>query len=258
MGAIRNVCVAGVFAISASGFVGSAAQALTVTPGDSSIDLFAFSEIVTGGINATDSDFVSQSGTLNDLSASVSATALDGLSSLTTQANMSASFGDAGSGQVVVTDAGMSSNDVFDGNSQLFNGVGFSYEFTIDTEGLFSITVDNATDPNTTFAFGLNGINLEDLGNGVSGNAFTNVFNPADGSGSLTRTLAAGTYSMILKIGVDVQGGLGDRLAQFDSTIDWSVTDSLAPVPVPPAFALMGAAIFGLGALRLRRKLTQA
>ncbi|HBL14568.1 MAG TPA: hypothetical protein DD379_24900 [Cyanobacteria bacterium UBA11162] len=203
---------------------------------DSSLDLEATADA--GGELVTDTDFDSQGNTINPLNASVSAFAAFGTASVLSQAKASASWLNTSQGQVVFSDVGWETSNVFSGEATLFNGTDWTYTFFADTDGIFTLDYDVSASTDTTNDFGLNGFNF--IWSGFEGNTFFGL----NSSGTLTRTITAGdTFTVNINNQANIFGGLSTRQASMDGNFTWKIQTATVPEPS----SILG--ILALGAL---------
>jgi hypothetical protein len=213
------------------------ATATTATPISSSLELIASSNA--GGVLVEDTDAPSQGATLNQLSATVNASAANGAMSILTKGSAVATWQSGGAGQVVFTDIGWTTVDVVDplSHAHTNGGTDWTYTFTANTSGTFSLDYDVTRDPATTNDFGLNGFVFW-WAEGAGSLQLQNVlcFDPGSSTGceptatgTLTKSVVAGTtYTVRLENAANIFGALGSRTAFMSGTFDWSVT----PAPI--------------------------
>lgn len=216
----------------------------------SSVSMEANAKAGSGLPLATVSNSASQGATLNPLSTSASATsAVPGTDvSVTTQGSVAATWASANQGQVVFRSVGWISQDVgAGGEAYLHTGApDWSYSFTAESNGLFTLAYNISTDPSTTNDFGLNGfIFLDPAGTPH----YLDVYDlgPFPLSGSLsTPVLAGNSYTVSLDNSANIFGGLGTETSLMDATFNWSISS----VPEPGTLALFGLGALGLAARR--------
>ena len=206
------------------------ATATTATPVSSSLELIASSNA--GGVLAEDTDAPSQGATLNQLSATVNASAENGAMSVLTKGSAVATWQSGGAGQIVFTDIGWTIAGAQNSSHALmFGGTDWTYTFTANQSGTFSLDYDITLDPATTDNFGLNGIYFS-WAEGAGQLQQEQLLSPT-AEGTLTKSVVAGTtYTVRLENGANIFGPLGSRTAYMSGTFDWSVT------PTPPITVL--------------------
>ncbi|WP_262382333.1 PEP-CTERM sorting domain-containing protein [Microcystis aeruginosa] len=216
---------------------------------NSSLDLQATADA--GGGLVTDTDSYSQGNTINPLSASVSALATSGTASVLSKATATASWLNTSQGQVVFSDVGW---ETFSSNGQatLFGGTDWTYTFSSDTDGIFTLDYNIPVSTDTTSSFGLNGFNF--IWSGFEGGEFLNL----NSSGTLTRTITAGdTFTVNIKNQANIFfGGNLTRKAFMDGIFTWNIQTTTVPT-VPEPSTILGLLTLGtLGAAStLKRKL---
>jgi hypothetical protein len=209
------------------------ATATTATPVSSSLELIASSNA--GGVVVEDHpDAPSQGATLNQLSATVNASAVNGAMSILTKGSAVATWQSGGAGQVVFTDFGWNTVGVTDplSHAHTYSGTDWTYTFTANTSGAFNLDYDVTKDPANTDDFGLQGfVFWWAEGAGSLQLAGFLCFNPSPDSGceptatgTLTKSVVAGTtYTVRLENAANIFGALGSRTAFMSGTFDWSV-----------------------------------
>lgn len=216
----------------------------TAGPVSSSLSLQADSNAGAGTV--TDTDSQSQGATINTLSASVLALAVNGNASVQTSATGLATWTNPNVGQVVLSDVGWTAVNVGVGSAFLTSGLDYSYTFTADATGTFLLNYDiTATGSDT---FGLNGFNYDFSGNGA--------FFVVGTSGTITESVIAGnTYTLTLRNQANISGGLGTRDALMTGVFDFAAP---AGVPEPASIALLGAGALGLAGYSWRKRRSAA
>ena len=209
-------------------------------------------------------DNQSWTGTPSSLSANAVATGASDNGSTTTVYNHSAATwaADGNSGTVTVN-YGWSANThdvataVGTGSIDPLYGLAWSYTFTADTSGLFVMNasiVGTGSSPDPSVIYPMFGL----MGFDVIGTAFmplgVNSLDPTV-SGTITQWLDQGqTYTMILRNGGNVSGGLGVRDADLHAEFNWSLPGATNAVPETASslVLLLGglAAITGLARFR--------
>jgi len=223
---------------------GSFAEGSTI-PLSSTVLLGVTSDLRPGSVS--DVDTVSQAGTTNPLTATSSATATDGTTSIQTLASATATWSSSSAGSVMFTDVGWIVSNEFFGDARASDGIDWRYTFTATANGLFTLNWAITTDPRTTDPLGLNGFYFQ----------ISSVFGVTDldldTSGVLTRPLTAGnTYTVFIQNDAQISGGLGTRTAFMDAQFDWNITDaSVTAVPEPGTLSLLALGL-AAGVWRLR------
>jgi hypothetical protein len=218
----------------------------------STFNLSAFADADTSdGIDATDSFSDSQGATLNPYSHTVTATdtLASGSGIVTATSTASASWTDAGHGQVHISDTGWDLNS----NPEMFVALDtanapnlpvWSYTFAATSNGTFSMDYNVFA---TGQKFGLGGITIRWSGPGGD----LSLFNPIDptASGTFTRALTSGTnYTVSIEVqsNVLVAQEFNDS-ARLGADLDWKVQS----VPEPASLSILTLALFPC--LRRRR-----
>jgi hypothetical protein len=192
-----------------------------VTPLSSSLHLIASSDA--DGVLVEDTDDATQEATLNQISATVSALAENGEKSVLTRGSVVATWQSAKAGQVVFTDFGWTTVGVEASHAYMFSGTDWTYTFTANQSGTFSLQYDITLNPATTNEFGLNGFYLS-WAQGSDEPQVDHIFSLPD-NGTLAKSVVAGTrYTVRLRNGANIAGPLGSRTAYMSGTFDWSVT----------------------------------
>lgn len=211
-------------------------------------------------------DNQSWTGTPSSLNANAVATGTSDNGSTATTYNHSAATwaGDGNSGTVTV-DYGWSANThdvataVGTGSIDPLYALAWSYTFTADTSGLFVMNasiVGTGSSPDPSVIYPMFGL----MGFDIIGTAFmplgVNSIDPTV-SGTITQWLDQGqTYTMILRNGGNVSGGLGVRDANLHAEFNWSLPGATA---VPETASSVVLLLVGLAALtglaRVRRVL---
>jgi hypothetical protein len=202
------------------------ATATTVTPVSSSLQLIASSNA--GGVLVEDTDAPSQGATLNQLSATVNAFAENAEMSVLTKGSAVATWQSGGAGQIIFTDIGWTTVGAQDpSHAYMYGGTDWTYTFTANESGTFSLDYDNTLDPATTNDFGLNGFAFS-WAQGAGELQQEAFFSPT-AEGTLTKSVVAGTtYTARLENWANISGPLGSRTAYMSGTFNWSVT----PTPI--------------------------
>ncbi len=216
----------------------------------SSVSMEANAKAGTGLPLATVSNSASQGATLNPLSTSASATsAVPGTNvSVTTQGSVAATWASADQGQVVFSNLGWISQGVGAGGEAYLNtgAPDWSYSFTAESNGVFTLAYSISADAATTDEFGLNGFTFLDVA-GVTHYLTDFFLGPFPVAGSLSATVLAGnSYTVSLDNTANIFGPLGTRTSLMDATFNWSITS----VPEPGTLALFGLGALGLAARR--------
>ena len=138
----------------------------------------------------------------------------------------------------------------------------WSYTFTPDTSGLFVMNASivgtgSSSDPTVAYPmFGLEGFD-------IIGSAFIplglNSIDPTT-SGTVSQWVDAGsTYTMVLRNGGNLSGGLSEREAAVHAEFSWSLPGTSAAVPeTSGTLALLGLGLGGLGFASRQLRRTQA
>jgi len=219
------------------------------TPISSSLRLEADSDAGSGIVTDIDGD--SQGGTINPLSASVSALATSGNASVLSTAEGIATWFNSAQGEVNLFNIGWNTVEVSSGSAFLFNGLDWTYEFLADTTGLF--TLDYNVTGSGSDTFGLNGFNFS-----WSGPEGGNFF-PLDTSGTLTRAITAGnSYTVNIRNQANIFGGLSTRNARMDGAFNWRIDTATAAVPEPSsAWVTLAFGALGAGSLLKQKQKRQ-
>ena len=224
---------------------GSLAEGSTI-PLSSTLQLGVTSDMRPGSVS--DVDTASQAAATNPLTASASATATDGTTSIQTFASAMATWSSPSAGSVNFSDVGWITSNEFFGDARASDGIDFSYRFTTTTDSLFTLNWAISTDSRTTNSLGLNGF----LFNISSEFGVTHLV--LDTSGALTWSLAAGgPYTIFIQNNAQISGGLGTRTAFMDANFDWSITPTAATAPEPGTLLLLATGVAMVGR-RLRRR----
>ena len=247
------------------------AAAGLVTPVASALHMVANS-------NAGDADVISTDGgdqttTLQPLSATVSATAQNGNFSVTTEGHEVATWQDAANGQLTATGIGwVATADggvVTNAHALPFNGLDWSYTFTANVTGTFTLQYHNTVDEGTTNPFGLVGFvySWSDPAGSPTNQTLCSTC-----SGTINQSVVAGSkYTVILKNFANISGALGNmpgdpppnRIAHMSGTFNWSVTSVpiiglRAPLVAPSlSLAPSGAASVLTQSMTVRGKTTK-
>lgn len=211
------------------------------TPISSSLRLEANSNAGNGLITDIDED--SQNGTINPLNASVSALATSGNASVFTTAEGIATWLSSAQGKLNLLNIGWNTIDVNTGEAYLFNGLDWTYKFLADTTGFF--TLDYNITGSGSDIFGLNGFQF--LWSGSQNNEFL----PLNTSGTLIRAITAGnSYTVNIRNGANIGGGLDTRNASMDGTFNWKIDTAVTAVPESSsALALLAFGFLGVGSI---------
>lgn len=217
------------------------------SPISSTLSLQADASASPGPGLVTDTDSQSQGATINPLSASVLAQAINGNASVTATATGSATWTNPNIGQVVLSNIGWATSNVSVGAAFLHQGLDYSYTFTADATGTFTFNY-NVTWSGTD-DFGLNGFNYDFSGN----SAFLNLGT----SGTILESVIAGnTYTLTLRNQANISGGLGTRTAHMTGTFDFTAP-AAAEIPEPGTWAVFGLMGF-VGLVWMQRKVIAA
>ncbi len=214
------------------------------TPISSSLRLEADSDAGSGIVTDIDSD--SQGGTINPLSASVSALATSGNASVLSRSQGIATWFDSSRGEVNLFNIGWNTVGVSQGSAVLFNGLDWTYEFLADTTGLFTLDYDVTGSGSDTF--GLNGFNFS------WSEPESDDFFSLGTSSTITRAITAGnTYTVNIRNQANIFGGLGTRDARMDGAFNWRIDTTAVAVPESSS-ALVTLAFGALGAGSLLKR----
>ncbi|WP_135501081.1 VPLPA-CTERM sorting domain-containing protein [Roseovarius aestuariivivens] len=226
------------------------ASALTVTALDANVTSSAFVS-VSGGASASTSQTGTWTNPLDPLSAFTDVTTFTpGGAFANAGSTLSANFVSAAQGSFGIVDAGWtSSSDITPGSANLI-GSGFYYQFSLDDAARLTIDFDIFADAANTTSFGLQGVVLQELAPGVSGQNLANATDPSVTT-TLIYDLAAGVYEIDIDLVSNVSGGV-PKFSQFDGTIDWEI-EALNAVPLPAGMVLLLSGAFALYGLRRRK-----
>jgi hypothetical protein len=225
-----------------------------VTPLSSSLQLIASSDAA--GVLVEDTDASSQGATLDQLSATVSAFALNGEMSVLSEGSAVATWQSGGAGQVVFTDIGWTTVDAASpSHAFMLDGTDWTYSFIPNQSGTFSFDYDITLRDAEADNFGLNGFSFS-WAEGAGPLQLQQSFSPGT-SGTVTKSVVAGTtYTVRLENGANVFANVGSRTAYMSATFDWSVT--------PPPIILVqqsvrspSTVVAPLGAMQLQCKGTE-
>jgi hypothetical protein len=195
-----------------------------VTPVASSIQLIANANAGSGD-DVVNQDGMSQTTALQPLRATVTALSQIGDASVQSEGSEVATWHDAASGQLVVTGIGWTSvGALTNSHANTFSGgLDWTYTFTANVSGTFTLQYNLSVDEGTTNPFGLNGFVFSWADpNAPVPNQFLCV-DCASSSGTLTELLAAGTtYTVGLKNFANISGNLATRTTHMSGTFNWS------------------------------------
>lgn len=235
------------------------ADAFLLTPLDSSLQLGARSEA--GSAVVEDSDLDSQSGTVNQLTASVRALATSSDKSIVTMAEGAAEWLNSSQGSVNLSNIGWEIDGPVSGSTIV--GANWFYSFTAHENGTFLLDFDvRGFGTSSLNTFGLNGWIFE--WSGLEGNEeigdSTDAFPDFPISGTIKRTVQTGlTYTVGLRDrGANVAstslGGIsGVDSSKRSGVFEWRVSSTPEPTSIL-SFLALGT----LGASSaLKRKLKQ-
>ena len=170
-----------------------------------------------------------QSGTVNPLSVSVSALAtftpqVGPVASVLTTGDATATWVDANEGRVVFSNIGWDIDDVslgFAGMGGAFSDAFWTYTFTADRTGLFTLDFDVALESGDPFG-------LSEFKFLWSADAFS-VLLPLNTSGTITRDIIEGsTFTVEIDPQAGLSGELGNRAGKMTGTFDWSIITEIA------------------------------
>jgi hypothetical protein len=211
----------------------------TVYTINSSITLHAEANAGLGTI--TDDDSVGHTSSLNSLSASVLARAVNGSAAASSQSTASASWSSAGAGQYSVRTVFASDNLPYQSARVAAGGQGLVYEFYSDVAA--TLTVDYAVSFTGFYAYGMH-LYLERQAGGVR----LADYEFSTSSGRLVYAVNANqNYWMAFYDG----SNLNHFLPAFTSEMNGTFSYSIVPVPEPGTLALLG---LGGGIWLLRRR----
>jgi hypothetical protein len=188
------------------------------------------------GVLVQDVDGASQTTTLNQLSASVSALSVVGTTSVQTQNSAVATWINAASGSVAFTGVGWTisapSGSTTNNHAVISNTADWTYTFTATSSGNFTIQYAVTQDAGTTNAFGLNYFTSILIENDVLVDqqffAVPSTLGTVN-QGAVTRPVVAGrTYTVRLGNNANVHFGTYTETAHMSGTFDWSIS------PPPP------------------------
>lgn len=197
---------------------------------NSSLELIAQSNA--GGLTVTDTVFVSQGVTINQLGpVSVSALATAAAGSVLTTGTATATWLNPAAGQVTFDNLGWDIQNVETGFANVFTGSDWTYTFQADVNGFFTLNW-NVTGAGTD-TFGLNGFNF--VWSGAGGNDFLFL----NSAGTLTRPIVAGQqFTVNINNQANISGGVSTRTAFMDGVFDWQMD----MIPGPATLTLLGLA----------------
>jgi hypothetical protein len=237
---------------------------LDVTPVSSSLQLIASSQA--DGVLVGDTDEASQAAALDQLSVAVNALATNGDVSVETEGSAVATWQSAQAGQVVFSELGWTTvGAAGEGNhAVLFNGTDWTYTFTANRSGTFSLDYDVTIDQADPDDFGLQGFTFS-WAEGTGGLQFQRFFcvNPSRSescepttTGTVTKSVVAGTqYTVRVENAANVFGPF-TRTEYMSATFDWSITP--APIIlVQQSVRSPSTVVAPLGAMQLQCKGTE-
>ena len=229
----------------------SAASAATVTAVSANATVETLARI--GVVEDTDAQSAGFVGaTVSDFSASALASVADNAGSLDTLGTMNATFVDAASGSLELSNFGWVSFGTVSGAANVL-GSTFSYTFDLDAAAVMTLDLDVVLDARTTNAFGLQGVSLGAIGD-FAGMNYANASDPS-ASDFIVVNLGAGTHTISMDLVGNISGSLNERIALFDGSLAWEIDAAVAaPVPLPAGFALMLGGLAAFGGLRFRKR----
>ena len=197
--------------------------------------------------DVTNNDGQSQGNTINDLTATASATATCTHPNrrVVSGGKVTAVWNNDSKGAVRFRNVGWDTKNITDGYANPDNGLDYTYTFLAKKDSIFDVNYD-ITGTGDLGGFGLNGFEV-DL-NGIG------QFLDVNTSGDLIWNLVAGdTYTLLIKNDANIQGALGTISESMDGTFKFSA--KLA-TPEPSSLLLLGSGMLGLAGV-VRKKFSR-
>jgi hypothetical protein len=169
---------------------------------------------------------LSQAGSLNRLTVSVDALAVNGTAMVGTIAGGSASWTSAAAGHVVLGPIGWATANATSAVATLKNGLDFSYIFTAGNFGYFMLSYAVAAQAGSN-PMGLNGFDFHFTG-GLQNDAKILSLGT---SGAIQEWVTAGsTYTLTLRNDANLNGALGTGFGSMSGTFDFTIPGDGSPI----------------------------